>query len=38
MRFDEIGLAHQQMADGVHPDGNTVILVAAADASDGRAP
>jgi crotonyl-CoA carboxylase/reductase len=38
MGFEEIGAAHQDMADGVHASGNTAILVGAADADDGRAP
>jgi crotonyl-CoA carboxylase/reductase len=37
MGFDEIGQAHQDMADGVHAHGNTAILVGASDADAGRA-
>ena len=37
MRFEEIGQAHQDMADGVHANGNTAILVGAPDADAGRA-
>jgi crotonyl-CoA carboxylase/reductase len=36
MRFEEIGRAHQDMADGVHGHGNTAILVGAAGPGEGR--
>jgi crotonyl-CoA carboxylase/reductase len=36
MRFEEIGQAHQDMADGLHPTGNTAILVGAARPGEGR--
>jgi len=38
MRFEEIGAAHQDMADGLHANGNTAILVGAREAGQGRHP
>jgi crotonyl-CoA carboxylase/reductase len=34
--FSAVGQAHQEMADGVHPPGNTVILVGAGAPGEGR--
>jgi hypothetical protein len=34
--FDQVGRAHQEMADGRLPHGNTAILVGAVDAADTR--
>jgi crotonyl-CoA carboxylase/reductase len=36
MRFEEIGQAHQDMADGRHANGNTAILVGATEPGQGR--
>jgi crotonyl-CoA carboxylase/reductase len=36
LRFDEIGQAHQQMADGRLPAGNTAILVGATEPGQGK--
>jgi crotonyl-CoA carboxylase/reductase len=36
LRFEEIGLAHQDMADGVHASGNTAVLVGAGGPGQGR--
>ena len=38
MRFEEIGQAHQDMADGLHANGNTAILVGAREAGRVATP